>query len=103
MSFNRISYFLNDQLIFEDYGELITPLIEKDQTDGTNLVQTLYVYLKSFFSYTKAAKTLFIHPNTVKYRIDQIQHLLGDVELRDHQTYLDLMMAIKLYMASKRE
>lgn len=102
LSFNRIVYYLNDKLIYEDYGDLITPLIKKDFEDDTDLVKSLYVYLKCFFSYKDAAEILYVHPNTVKYRIEQARTLLGHVDFRDHQVYLDFMMALKLYYSAKK-
>ncbi|WP_344069246.1 PucR family transcriptional regulator [Microbacterium sediminicola] len=56
---------------------VLGPLLEYDRDQGTELVKTLQVYLESDRSPSKAAETLFVHTQTVNYRITRIQDLTG--------------------------
>lgn len=62
---------------------------------GPTLLETLDVYLRCGRSKSETAKALFVHLNTVKYRIAQIQEIMG-VSLDDDDTVLDLMLAFRL-------
>ncbi|GIP37827.1 transcriptional regulator [Paenibacillus sp. J31TS4] len=61
------------------------PLIDKkigklaayDRENGTELVTTLYYYLATGGSLYETANRLFIHRNSVKYRMDRIREIAG--------------------------
>lgn len=53
------------------------PLIDYDMRRGTCLVETLRVYFDSASSPASAAKTLFVHVNTVKQRLARISQIAG--------------------------
>jgi DNA-binding PucR family transcriptional regulator len=46
-------------------------------TNAARLRETLHAYLKSHRSPEAAAKLLGVHKNTVRYRIQRIEELLG--------------------------
>ncbi len=48
-----------------------------DELHGSNLLHTLYVYLKHLQSKKRAADELNVHPNTLTYRIRRIIELFG--------------------------
>jgi PucR family transcriptional regulator, purine catabolism regulatory protein len=52
-------------------------LIEYDREQGTELIKTLEVYLECDRSPSRAGELLFIHTQTVNYRIARIQELTG--------------------------
>lgn len=52
-------------------------LYEHDREHGTEYINTFYIYLRSERSPTKAAKALFIHKNSLAYRIDRINGILN--------------------------
>ncbi|GAB7003306.1 hypothetical protein JCM18899A_07770 [Nocardioides sp. AN3] len=52
-------------------------LIEYDREQGTELIKTLQVYLECDRSPSRAADLLFVHTQTVNYRISRIQELTG--------------------------
>ncbi len=57
------------------YRELLHPVANFDDED---LLRTLQVYLfDADFSVKRTAELLFVHRNTVKYRLDHINRLLG--------------------------
>ena len=58
-------------------GALLTPLLAYDRDHGTELVSTLQVFLACSGSWSKAAEAMFIHVNSLRYRIRRIQELTG--------------------------
>jgi len=69
-------------------------LVEYDQRRGTELLQTLEVYLESRGNIVRTARTVYAHPNTLRQRLARIEQLSGfDLE---HEDWLSLGIAIKL-------
>ncbi len=82
---------------------LLEPLINHDETFDSELVNTLTVYLNNYFSLKRSAEELFVHKNTIKYRIAKIKELYKGVNFEDPETYLLFEIALRLYeMESKR-
>ena len=71
----------------------ITPslfeLIDHDDTQGTNYYTTLFYYLVNKGHIANTAKELFVHRNTLLYRLDKLEQML-DVDLQEESvlTYL---------------
>lgn len=59
------------------YEQIYEPLLQYDQEKGGELVQTLEAYIECNFSRTKTAEQLHIHRNSLNYRIQKIEELLG--------------------------
>ncbi|MCL6633542.1 MAG: PucR family transcriptional regulator ligand-binding domain-containing protein [Alicyclobacillus herbarius] len=59
------------------YTNLINPIYQYDIENGTDLLHTLDVYLKHGGNTKQVATELFIHRNSVHYRLERIQDLLG--------------------------
>ncbi|WP_431803306.1 PucR family transcriptional regulator [Halobacillus andaensis] len=98
LKFDKIIYSLDDDQHLYNYDqELLVPLIEYDCEKGTNLVNTLYVYLSCFFSLKESSRQLYVHPNTVKYRLDKVKELLPNIDMQHPDTYMELMFALKLF------
>ena len=58
------------------FKEILKSLLEYDSTHGSNIVETLAVYvLDTGLNAQQTAKILFLHPNTVKYRIKKIESI----------------------------
>ncbi|WP_425490919.1 PucR family transcriptional regulator [Nocardioides panzhihuensis] len=55
---------------------LLAPLLAWDTSHRSALVRTLDAYLTHNASVTRAAAALFVHPNTVKQRLERIDQLL---------------------------
>lgn len=68
-------------------------LEEYDHANGTFLQETLVAYYMNGFNISKAAEALFIHRNSLQYRLAKIEDLLG-LELDDYMEYLDLVNCI---------
>ena len=73
----------------------LEPLIEHDRTHGSDLVRTLRVYLEEDRVQRRAAARCFIHVNTVVYRINRIEQILGR-SLADPTTVFDVTLALRV-------
>ncbi|MGV9796791.1 PucR family transcriptional regulator [Mycobacterium sp. NPDC003449] len=66
---------LAESKLASDY--VLGPLLEYDREQGTELIKTLQAYLECDRSPSRASELLFIHTQTVNYRIARIQELTG--------------------------
>ncbi|MFT9076738.1 PucR family transcriptional regulator [Ethanoligenens sp.] len=58
------------------YNDLLKPLEDYDVKNNAELMKTLHEFLSCGQNVTHAAKILFIHRNTMMYRLDQIRSLI---------------------------
>jgi hypothetical protein len=56
---------------------LLDPLLAYDRDHGTELVRTLEIFLACSGSWSKAADAMFVHVNSLRYRIRRIGELTG--------------------------
>lgn len=75
-------YAIADALLrAEDKDDIIEPIIrvlaETDNRKNTSYIETLYMYLKYSRNPTIARQHLYIHRNTLDYRIQKISELTG--------------------------
>jgi hypothetical protein len=73
-------------------NRLIGPLIAYDEEHSASLLTTLEAYLEEWGHVSACASRIFIHPNTLKYRVKRIQEIL-DVDPRDPLVRRDLLVA----------
>ncbi|NQX64373.1 PucR family transcriptional regulator [Paenibacillus qinlingensis] len=63
--------------MMEDYcAKILRPLLEKDPEYSQEMIRTLEVFIRNDGQVSEAAKQLFIHRNTVTYRLEKISDLL---------------------------
>lgn len=94
MNFEKIIYNVNDSY----YKELKDEYDRLFKNINKELILTLEEVLKSNLSLTKASKNLYIHRNTLMYRIEKIHKETGlDIRNFKNATYLYM-----LYMNNKR-
>lgn len=73
------------------FSETVKPLIEYDEKYRTGLVLTLETYLRLDGKVEAAAKELFAHRHTVRYRLERIKDLTGlDISSTDGREKLSL-------------
>jgi len=66
-------------------------LIDYDREHRSELVKTLFAYLNEFGALEAAAAKLFVHRNTLKYRLARVAELTGwDVNDPEQRFHLDL-------------
>lgn len=67
----------DEAILREYYMHLFAPLIEYDKSNNTVLLGTLFSYIENDASLTQTAKALYIHENTLKYRLNRIRALMN--------------------------
>jgi len=95
---NKLIYVSSRDLLFEDYDlDILNPLLQDDEQTGGELAKTFYIYLQTFFSLKDSAERLFVHANTVKYRIEKVREIYKGIVFNDPNNYLLFMTAFKIY------
>ena len=84
----------------ELYTLSIRNLVDYDRQNATNLVETLDCYFACNCNVSETAKALFIHRNTLIYRIDKIKAILGR-DLKESEERLLLQLGLKIYQVQK--
>lgn len=56
---------------------MLAPLLDYDARHGSDLVRTLKVYLETDRQVSVSAEQLCVHRNTLRYRLRQVEELLG--------------------------
>jgi DNA-binding PucR family transcriptional regulator len=75
------------------FRELIEPLLAHDLERRSDLVRTLRVYFASGANASEAADRLFLHRNSMLYRLARIQRLTG-LDLKDPRAGLVLQLGL---------
>ena len=92
-----LSFFPQERIRALVHPALLT-LREQDRVNGSELYETLRVYLENERSLVKTAKALFIHRNTLLYRLEKL-HQLVELDLEDAE--LRLYLTLSFYMLEK--
>ena len=74
---------------------VLRPLLAADGRPSGDLLDTLRVYLEEGGVRRRAARRLFVHVNTVVYRLDRIERLLAR-DLADPQDAFELTLALRI-------
>jgi purine catabolism regulator len=77
----------------EPFRALILPLLDYDRERRSGLVKTLSVYFESGTNVSEAADRLFLHRNSLIYRLERIQTLTG-LDLRNSESTLVLQLGL---------
>ncbi|SHF03136.1 PucR family transcriptional regulator [Clostridium fallax] len=80
------------QYCYENLG----PILEYDKNHGMDLIGTLKCYFKNNRHLVKTSQELFIHRNTLLYRLSTIKNLLNK-DLNDAMVDLELFNSILIY------
>jgi PucR family transcriptional regulator, purine catabolism regulatory protein len=95
--------------LIEDRHELLRlaeqtlgPLLEYDRQHATTLVRTLGFYLESGRNLESSARAMFIHVNTLKYRLKRIQEI-ARLDLNSAEQRFNVHLAVKILQAIGNE
>lgn len=77
----------------ELYQSSLGKLIEYDQHNNANLIDTLEQYFKSSGNISEAAKSMFLHRNTFVYRFEKIKSILNS-DLKNPDDVFKLQMGL---------
>lgn len=86
----------DQEILHEYYDYIIKPLENYDKKNDSSLTTVLRSYLKNNGSVKKTADELFIHRNTVNYKINKIEELLNmDLSSLDARLQLSIGFMLK--------
>lgn len=106
----RLFHSTNKILCYEDLGiyklflesnslgdleKFISPKLNKFRLDYPQLFDTLKIFLDTNQSYTLTSEKLFLHPKTVRYRIEKTRDILG-IDFTNPEEILQLQVASRL-------
>ena len=75
------------------FRALVEPLVEHDRRRGSDLVKTLRTYFAAGANASEAADRLFLHRNSMTYRLERVGKLTG-LDLREPGAALALQLGL---------
>lgn len=87
---------IHRDLLHDFCREYLDPLIKSDQENDTEYLKTLKIYFQYHGVINDVADALFIHPNTLRKRLNNMETLIG-MDRRNLEQSLTLMVAIAIY------
>lgn len=99
----QIYHMLDSTLSLDElksFADLIWPLYLEDRDNGTNFIETLDTFIRCRFNATQTAAELFLHRNSLSYRLNRIWDILG-ISTEQQQDYFQFQLsicALKLYL-----
>jgi purine catabolism regulator len=92
----RLLYLMIDHPEFDRfYEETLAPLEAYDEEWESELVPSLRIYLEQGANLNSAARALFIHRHTLRYRLEQIAEILK-VDIDSQEVLLNLQIAFMI-------
>ncbi|MFS0724616.1 PucR family transcriptional regulator [Paenibacillus sp. 1P07SE] len=90
--------------VMEKYCQsLLQPLMQKDADYATDMLRTLKAYIANEGQVNDVAKQLFIHRNTVQYRLEKLSEVLGlDLRLTGDLLKVKLMFMFRQLLAQEQ-
>ena len=93
MGVYQLLFIIEDQGILRQmYRSMLGVLIDYDQKHNTQLEETLYQYLKFDSNQKAMAESLYMHRNTINYRLNKIKELT-ECQLDSFEEKMPYMLA----------
>ena len=93
----RLLYQLEDQPHVRAFvDEYMRPLVDYDAQNRGSLVKTIEAYFNHHGNISQTAESLFVHRNTLLYRLERVQELSG-LQLDQPNMRLALHLSLKLW------
>jgi sugar diacid utilization regulator len=90
----RLVNDISDEAKIESYcNENIGKLVEYDNLNSSDLVKTFEVYFENKFNLSQTSKALYIHRNSLIYRLKRIKEIIGR-DIDDPYILLDILNSI---------
>jgi len=70
------------------YDSLYGPIRQYDEKNNSNLMETILSFVENNMDYVKTSKSMFIHENTIRYRLNKVKSLIpyGNSDMDFHNT-----------------
>jgi DNA-binding PucR family transcriptional regulator len=90
----QLLIFSDEELLLRFATGLLKPLDDLNAVQKERLAETMLAWLANWGNATAAAQSLQVHPQTVRYRLRQINELFAD-DLQDPDKRFALEMALR--------
>ncbi|WP_018653116.1 PucR family transcriptional regulator [Actinomadura flavalba] len=94
--------FKDEELVRAVADLRLAPLRTVRPRHRERLVRTLLSCLQNGFNATEVATRLHVHPQTVRYRLHQLEELFGD-QLYDPESRLEMEMVLTVWLSSPQD
>ena len=91
----RLFYNQRKQDLRDFFEETLGPVLKYDRTNDGNLLLTLWHYYASGGDISAATKGMFIHANTLRYRLRKVEELTAS-SLDDQEVRFNIYAALKV-------
>jgi hypothetical protein len=91
----QLLVFSDEELLLRFATGLLKPLDELNSAQQERLAETMLAWFENWGNATAAAQSLQVHPQTVRYRLRQINELFAD-DLKDPDKRLALEIALRV-------
>lgn len=99
----RLFHYVDNLYMLEDFvNEKLGKVFEYDKRKNTNLLETLKYYIKNNTNVQKTAEDMFVHYNTMRYRINKLKELGIDGEDGFELTEISLAYQLHQYLQLKK-
>ncbi|MFJ7662289.1 PucR family transcriptional regulator [Lysinibacillus sp. NPDC097162] len=99
----RLFHYVENLFILEDFVmEKLGKVFEYDKKKNTNLIETLRYYIKNNTNVQKTSEDMFVHYNTMRYRINKLKELGIDGEDGFELTEIALAYQLHQYLQLKK-
>ena len=99
----RLLNQLPNTALEQHVGDVLGPLLDFDERQNASLLETLESYLAHDRNRATTARALFVHYNTLRYRLEQIGRLLGDPGRRpDDWVTIELAVYARRLLAAQQ-
>jgi purine catabolism regulator len=82
----------DDRTIPSFINDYLGKVIQYDKDHGQQLLETLKIYLMNNSSKQKTAKELYIHRQTLYYRLEKLGELLGDLTNPERRICIEIAL-----------
>lgn len=86
---------IDKNILFSFLNEKIAKLYHYDLINKTNYIDTLYAYILNERRLNEASKILYLHKNTILYRLDKIKNI-ANINLENYNEKLSYIFSIVL-------
>ncbi|MGF2143551.1 PucR family transcriptional regulator [Vagococcus fluvialis] len=86
----------NQDILEKFVDSILGEVIQHDKEHNSQLLETLYVLIQTGFNLKEAAVKLFIHYNTLRYRVNRLKDL--GIDIRKELRIADVTVAYHIYL-----
>ncbi|MDD8049092.1 MAG: PucR family transcriptional regulator ligand-binding domain-containing protein [Thomasclavelia sp.] len=98
MGFSKLFLSMDDkEIMLEYYDEVLKPLVEYDIINKSDYVGFLEVYFNNECKAQETANQLYLHRNSVNYRLKKIEDILG-FDINEFNNKVSIVIALKIRM-----